>query len=1056
MRHQIRWTLNKIENRLSIIENQVYRKRITLPAFRFRYLTSPNDPIQVQPEIDDSNWSIIQSHEYWVNPRTDFILRTKFIVPEKWLYRHSNNKRTQQIALFLPIGDAGDFSHPEALVYIDGEPYAGCDRHHQEIILPVPFCDGKEHILALHGWTGIGGATISDLTNRLKMNSCEIVLIDQPTRDFLSLARVCHGIVKQLGENDPSKSHLLTALDESFQLLDLRIQSGEAFYNNIPEALLSLRQGIQRAGSPLDVNISAIGHAHIDLAWLWTLDQTRQKAARTFYNVLRYMDLFPNYYFVQSQPQLYEYVQQDFPELFKMIKEKVNEGKWEPIGGMWVEADCNLTGSESLARQFLLGRTFYHEHFGPGVDSPVLWLPDVFGYTWNLPQLIKEAGLTYFFTIKIGWSQYNRLPYDSFWWQGLDGTKVLTHFSTTKDPESPFAATYNSDASPAEVIGTWRNFQQKDYASPGDALPILMAYGYGDGGGGPTREMLENIHEMANFPSIPKIKTEKVKDFFEKMEKYGENLPTWNGELYLEYHRGTYTTQARNKKANRKSEFMLHDAEFLATYAWLLENNYPYPTEQLTRAWKIICLNQFHDIIPGSSIGPVYTESLQQYNEANKIAEEVRESALNKITEIYGNKIFIINPTSFPINEILEIKEKKTYEILIDPYSIQVLPDIEIEAIEKPAPHRILSSMCVSTNHLENNLIRIELNDNGDLVRIYDKRENREVLPDNALANLFLAFEDIPLSWDAWDIDIFYDDKVWLAEPAKNIEIIENTSYRCAIKIERRILNSDYTQVISLNHDNPRINFRTEINWQERQTLLKVAFPVNVISPTATFEIQWGNVERPTHRNTSWDWARFETVAQKWVDLSEGGYGVSLLNDCKYGHDIHDHTIRLTLLRGTTAPDPTADLGEHSFNYSLLPHQGRWGYDTVREAYALNDPLIVFSQDKKKKAKDKIPNQEITALRCIPSLVSVDRENVIIETIKRAENGDGVIIRLYEYQRKRGPFKLITSFPVRKAWLTNILEENQEEITVDGRNINLFIKPYQILTLRLLNNSEIT
>jgi alpha-mannosidase len=711
---------------------------------------------------------------------------------------------------------------------------------------------------------------------------------------------------------------------------------------------------------------------------------------------------------------------------------------------MWVEADCNLSGPESLARQFLLGRNFFREAFGEGAESPVLWLPDVFGYAWNLPQLVKEAGLEYFFTIKIGWSQYNRLPYDSFWWQGLDGTKVLTHFSTTKDPDSPFAATYNSDASPSQTLGTWLNFQQKDYGPPGEVPPLLMSYGYGDGGGGPTREMLENIQHMTHFPSTPKIKPGKVGDFFKELRVYGDNLPIWNGELYLEYHRGTYTTQARNKRANRKSEFLLHDAEFLATYAFLLERKYIYPYDQFKKAWKLVCLNQFHDIIPGSSISDVYKESLSQYQEVRKIGEGIRDHALRIIAIKLGNGIIAINPTSFNRNEVIEVGTALQNE--------RTIPAFSVRRIDSNAKDQPKTNLNIDIHLIENDFVRIEINENGDIDRIFDKNAKRDVIPDGMISNQFLAFEDIPLSWDAWDIDIFYDDKVWLAEKASEISVVENGPFRAVMKIKRKILNSIYTQLITLTHNSPRIDFDTVIDWQERQVLLKVAFPVAILSPTATYEIQWGNVERPTHRNTSWDWARFETAAQKWVDLSEGDYGVSLLNDCKYGHDIHENNIRLTLLRGTTVPDPLADIGKHKFRYSLLPHSGCWGQETVREAYAINDPLIVYqSETKNDNGNNSTPTNSGT-IDHLPSLVSVDQPNIIIETIKRAEDGNGIIIRLYEYQRRRCMFLLKTVFPMDSAWRTNLLEENQVNIPVEDAKLEYSIKPYQILTLRLVPN----
>ena len=1034
MRHEIRWTSKKIYKRLSLVESLSYRQRQSIPAFRYKELASPLTTPPVQVNYDDADWDVISPDEYWGLPRINFTLRTRFNAPEEWL-------ATAPLALYLPIGISGDFSHPEALAYINGEPYISVDRHHQEILLPKKWCDGKSHTLALHGWTGIGGSTVGDASKKLQMKACEIVQIDQPTRDFVALARVALGIADHIDENNPARHHLYTALDEAFKILDLRIPISNSFYDSIPSAYQILKEGISLSGSALNVDITAVGHAHIDVAWLWTLAQTRRKTERTFHNVMRLMDEFPDFHFAQSQPQLYEYIREDQPELFEEIKKHVAEKNWEPLGGMWVEADCNISGSESLARQFLLGRNYFSQHFGEGVESPVLWLPDVFGYAWNLPQLIHEAGLEYFFTIKIGWSQYNRFPYDSFWWQGLDGTRVLTHFSTTKKVDSLFAATYNSDASPNQTIGTWTNFQQKDYGAPGITPPLLMSYGWGDGGGGPTREMLENIREMGDFPSTPKIEMGRVDDFFQKLEKgVGENLPIWNGELYLEYHRGTYTTQARNKRANRKSEFLLHDAEFLASYASQLDTDYQYPHEEFTKLWRLVCLNQFHDIIPGSSIKAVYEESLEQYEDVRQIAVEIRNKALTATANFLGADALLVNPTSFSRNEPIEINGALKSSGVLPPYSVTKLDNLEF-------PSQSSATIICKKDRLENDFLRVELDAAGDIISIYDKIANREILSDDEIGNQFQAFEDIPLNWDAWDIDIFYDDKIWLAEPVTSIRVIETNSLRATLEIKRRILNSDYIQRISLRHNSPRLDFETIIQWKERRTLLKVAFPVNILSPMATYEIQWGNVERPTHRNTSWDWARFETAAQKWVDLSEGDYGVSLLNDCKYGHDIRDNIMRLTLLRGTTAPDPDADLGEHHFTYSLFPHTGSWDERTIAEAYALNDPLLVYQVDANI-TKASISKSDAEAF------IAVDQPNIVIETVKKAEDGQGFIIRLYESQRKRGNFTLKTNFSLHEAWRANILEENQERISVGETAIHYSITPYQILTLRLIPKTE--
>ena len=1054
MLHDIRFTSKKIHRRLALIEPLTYRRRRPLPPFRYLKLDGPLAEPPVALDVDDSHWPEIPWDSYWGEYRADFVLRTQFQSPDGW-------NPDRPAALHLPIGQAGDFSHPEALAYIDGAPHAACDRHHQEIPLPPRFLDGKPHILALHGWAG---SFRENPHARLLMRQCALVQIHQPAREFIALARVALGVADCLAENEPARAHLYTALDEAFKALDTREPFGDRFYASIAPAHENLRQGVARAGAPLNVEITAAGHAHIDVAWLWTLGQTRRKAGRTFHNILRLMEQFPEFHFTQSQPQLYDFVRQDYPALFEAIKQRVSEGRWEPLGGMWVEADCNITGPESLARQFLLGRNFFRKHFGAEAESPVLWLPDVFGYAWNLPQLAKEAGLDYFFTIKLGWNQYNRLPCDSFWWQGLDGTRLLTHFSTASPEAGVHVSTYNSNASPEQVLEAWRRFQQKDWGRPGVAPRLLMAYGYGDGGGGPTREMVENIGHMSSFPAAPRVRCGTVADFFRELEaEFGDCLPAWNGELYFENHRGTYTTQSRNKRANRKCEFLLHDAEFLAAFASLLDQNYQYPTANLRRAWQLLCLNQFHDIIPGSSIGPVYAESLGQYAEVRQIGQKVRAEALAAIAVKLGGDALLVNPTSFARRDLAFWANPSTENphllrpdgspvrvqpveggLLLDagelaPYSI-----IPLSAAPVPPNSQYLKSALTATpNMLENDYLRVELNDAGDIIRILDKTNRREVLPAGAVANRFQAFEDRPLNPDAWDIDIFFDDKMWLAEPARSVRVAESGPLRAALEVRRRILHSEYVQRISLARNSPRLDFETVIRWQERHVLLKAAFPVDVLSPQATYEIQWGNVQRPTHRNTSWDWARFETCAQKWVDLSEGGYGASLLNDCKYGHDIQGNVMRLTLLRGPTVPDPDADQGEHRFAYSLLPHAGTWNETTISAAYALNDPIIVWPVIKRN-------TQRPTPSTQLQSLVRADLPNVVIETIKQAENGQGIIVRLYESQRRRGEFTLTAGFPLAGAWRANLLEEDQYRLDCVENSLKLAIKPYQILTLRLL------
>ncbi len=1040
MSHTIRWTIEKISQRLALIEGLVYRRRAVLPAFEYREAETGQPGSAPQSLAGD--WSKIEPDSYWGKPFTNFVLRSRFAVPMEWDVE-------QPVALFLPLGDAASFSHPEALAFIDGQAFATADRHHQEILLHPVWQDGRAHELVLQGWTGLGDNWNTGHLTRLVMSPCAVVQIDQITRDFIISVRIALETAKILDANDPVRTGLLNALDAAFKILDTREPFGDEFYASAPAAHAALLVGIARAGAPLNVSMTASGHAHIDVAWLWTLDQTRKKTARTFHTVLRLMEQFPEYHFTQSQPQLYEYIREDYPQVFEAIKVRIAEGRWEPIGGMWVEADCNLSGAESLARQFLLGRSYFRQHFGAQAESPVLWLPDVFGYAWALPQLIKQAGMDYFFTIKLGWNQYNRIPYDSFWWQGLDGTRVLTHFSTAPE-NSSYASTYNAPATPESALGAWKSFQQKEVQDE-----VFMVFGNGDGGGGPTRQMLENLREMAHFPGLPQARQRSAGSFFRDLEQNsGAELPTWNGELYLEYHRGTYTTQSRNKRANRKAEFALHDAEFLACLAQQLDPDYTYPAETFTRAWQLVCLNQFHDIIPGSSIEQVYVDSLKQYAEIQLMTDAARDRSLASLAAKLASDWLLVNPTSFTRSALVLFPmaimtglDRDGQALAIQPVEGGVLVDAgellpySLTLLRQSSVIPDQFSPGMDSNNLENDRLRVEFSADGEITRIFDKVNHREVLPAGGIANQFQAFEDRPKFWDAWDIDIFYDDKMWLAEPATSLKLVERGPLRWTLEIQRKILNSSYTQRISLTRGSARLDFDTKIDWRERHILLKVAFPVDVLAPQATYEIQWGNVQRPTHRNTSWDWARFETCAHKWVDLSEGGYGVSLLNDCKYGHDIQGNVLRLSLLRAPTIPDPEADQGEQRFTYSLLLHAGGWEAQTAAEAYALNDPVIVYNA-----ASPSGQGTSVFFVRC-------DAQNIIIETVKRAEDGDGCIIRFYESQRRRGEVTIITAFPLERVEKVNLLEESQGELAPVGSQVSLFVKPYEIVSLRLIFKS---
>ena len=1092
MEHERRGTARAIGHALKWVAPLVYRRRAEIEPLRLWLLDGPLAGIE---EADGDGGVPVPAGSYWGGSNVDFVLRGAFVVPPDF-------DPAAPVALHLPLGEAGDFSHPEALALVDGVAWAGVDRHHQELPLPDAVRDGRPHALTLHGWTGLLGHHSADPARRLFMGRCAVVQIDRPTRQFVALARTALQAAELLDAQHPARDRLLNALDAAFGRLDSREPFGDAFYAGVPAALAALQEGLRAAGPPLDVDLIAAGHAHIDVAWLWTLGHTRGKTARTFATALRLMEQFPAFHFTQSQPQLYDFVRRDRPELFAQIAARVAEGRWEPIGGMWVEADCNISGPESLVRQLLLGRAFFRDQFGAAAESPVLWLPDVFGYAWNLPQLIRGAGLEYFFTIKIGWNSTNPMPYDSFWWQGLDGTRVLTHFSTT--PEAPWherqppnllaTATYNANLSAFAALGSWARLKHK-----ATQRTMLMSYGYGDGGGGPTREMNENAAVLGDFPGLPRVTQGRVIDFFRRLEaESGDRLPVWNAELYLELHRGTYTTQGRNKRANRRTEFLLHDAEFLGAWAALLDVDYSYPREAMGRAWELVCLNQFHDIIPGSSIGAVYEESQRQYAEVAALGEAARDAALAVVARAAGGDLVLVNPTGFARDDYAFCPGQLPPGMaLVRPDGAPVMPQaveggvlldvgtllpcgalpLRVTSDERRVTSQaddLNSSLVARHSSLENDYLQVEFNPSGDISRIFDKTHGREVLPPGTVANQWQAFEDRPVQWDAWDIDATYEDRPYPLEPVTSVRVVERGPLRATLEFERHVLGSRVVQRVSLCANRPQIDFDTWIDWRERHTLLKVAFPVDVLAPEATYEIQWGNVRRPTHRNTSWDWARFETCAQKWVDLSEGDYGAALLNDGKYGHDIRDNVIRLTLLRAPTEPDPTADQGEHRFAYSFRPHGPFAPSAVAAAAYALNNPILVATRagagehggggagEKRTGGEWRVAGgggsageTEVTPAPLLPRspapvpLITVNERNVIVETIKPAEDGDGLIVRLYECERRRGPAALRVGFPLRAAWRTNLLEENEAALVVDDGAVQLDVRPFQVITLRL-------
>jgi alpha-mannosidase len=667
---------------------------------------------------------------------------------------------------------------------------------------------------------------------------------------------------------------------------------------------------------------------------------------------------------------------------------------------MWVEADCNLPSGEALARQLLHGKRFFMQEFGH--ETRELWLPDVFGYPGSLPQLIAEAGCDYFLTQKLSWNDTNKPEHHTFIWEGIDGTRIFTHF--------PPADTYNGDFSAKQVVWSVENYKDRERVDRS-----LYLFGWGDGGGGPEPEMIESAHRLRNVEGAPRVELGTAREFFEHASAEAKNLTTSVGELYFELHRGTYTSQSRTKRWNRLAQNALRHAEM-----WSVAAGGDYPSTDLEALWKTLLLNQFHDILPGSSIDWVYEEAERDLEEVESRAIDIGDAAMSAIAGS-GEQLVAFNSTSHPRSEIVTLG---------DGYARAEAPPCGWATVKVARPTE--PEVVVTDHRMENELLRVEWDDRAVLTSIWDKEVGREVL--SGPGNLLQLHDDNPRKWDAWDLDAEYRDS--FVELTATKEIRRYGGLRGLFAFERKFGDSKLVQLMTLDARSRVLRFETNVDWQERHKMLKVGFPVTVKSREATYEIQFGHVQRPTHQDTSQARAMFEVCAQRWADLGEHNYGVALLNDCKHGYDIQGSVMRLSLLRGPTHPDPTADLGWHHFVYALMPHPGDFRQAGVIEAAEdLNLPLVP--------AHGNLPAGSPR------SLVEIDTRQVIVEAIKRAEDSDAVVIRLYEAWGRSCRARIKTTLPAKRAWLCDLLERERTEVEVRNGQLVLELTPFKILTLKL-------
>jgi alpha-mannosidase len=928
---------------------------------RIYAVTKQIDELLVSPAVDRISWEEAQALEYRSVERGErfgplwatYWFRARATVDEEW--------RGERVDLLWR-------SNSEAALWIDGRILAGLNQHHGDAALTDDAAPGPLEFQVELACNGLFGAQAS----AVELTRCEVGVLDAEATRLAFDFEVLRALEAHEATDPSLAGDLRGRLSDFADVWERDAEAARAILDELLE---------RRNGSATH-EITAIGHAHIDTAWLWPLAETYRKTLRTFSTQLRLMDEFPAYRFACSQAQQYAWVKERNPDLWQRIRAKVDDGQFVPVGGSWVEPDLNLPSGESLVRQLLYGQRFFERELGARCTE--FWAPDAFGYNGQLPQLMRGAGLTRFFTQKLSWNRFNRPDQHTFVWQGVDGSEVLSHF--------PPADTYSSTADVPDLLRTAREYKSSDHSRRS-----LLVFGHGDGGGGPTREMLETLARAGDLQGLPRTRCATPAEFFDALEAEPRPRPVSVGELYLEYHRGTYTTQAHVKAANRRAEQGLHDAEFLSVL-----RGGEYPREELERLWKLLLLQQFHDILPGSSIRLVYEDAERDFAALDAgIGALVREGDTPVNTVGFARRDVVGN-------RVLEAA----------PFAVarEVEPDDEVR---------------VDGLTLENAHLHVTLSADGSVASILHRATGRETLtvPGNRLE----LYDDRPVDFDAWDIDPYTLSTRRDAQPAESHVIATSTPLRAEIAFERPLgTASCLRQVVRLDAGSRRLEFHTRVDWHESHVLLKVCFPLAVRSPNATYEMPFGYAERPTHYSTSFDRARYEVPGHRWADLSEHGFGAAVLTDSKYGYSCHGGDLRVSLLRSPKSPDPEADMGRHEFAYALVPHAGGWREAGIlREAVLFNAPL------------------RWTDVTAEGSFASVEDDNLVLDTIKRAEDSDELVLRLYEAHGGRGVARVRLAVPTSSALRANLLEDGGDALEFDDGAIVVPYRPHEIVTVKV-------
>uniref|UniRef100_A0A8C9NH97 alpha-mannosidase n=1 Tax=Serinus canaria TaxID=9135 RepID=A0A8C9NH97_SERCA len=956
-----------------------------------------------------------------------------------------------KVELSIPPAWAGREVHfvwesdGEGMVWRDAQPVqvwrqgcARCPAVYSGVTFGTPATLTLYVELACNGLFGAGqGSMIAppDPDRRVTLSKAELVVFNRDVYELLVDLEILLDMAQLLGEENQRSFQALYTANQMVNVCDVTDPSTFPAARDLAAAIFSQGNGQSQH------TIHAVGHCHIDSAWLWPYEETIRKCARSWVTVVHLMEHNPELTFACSQAQQFQWVRSCYPGLYARIQDFVAKGQFIPVGGTWVEMDGNLPSGESMVRQFLQGQRFFQEQFGRICSE--FWLPDTFGYSAQLPQLMRGSGIRRFLTQKLSWNLVNSFPHHTFFWEGIDGSQVLTHF--------PPGDSYGMHGRVAEVLKTVKNNKDK-----GRVNHSAFLFGFGDGGGGPTQKMLDRMKRMSDTDGLPRVQISTPDQLFTVLEKESSQLCTWVGELFLELHNGTYTTQAQIKKGNRECERILHDVEVLSSLAVAQDTAFQYPASQLQHLWRLLLLNQFHDVLPGSCIQLVVEDALQYYTGEQGVWLG-GHSPVGAAPAWWGwggsspGLTLVLNTLSWERSEVIsrpgpdgtetlgmsDLAVALVSELLTGKYSAFPSPGEVSDTCFWPLPKEDGSVT------MENGIIAVCLDTMGHLTSLQLLDSGRSSVPDGCCANQFALFDDVPLYWDAWDVmDYHLETRKPVTTLLKPLEITLAGGLRGSVRFSLQVgKSSTLTQEIILDATCPYLRFLTQVEWKEAHKFLKVEFPVQVRSTNATYEIQFGHLQRPTHWNTSWDWARFEVWAHKWLDLSEHGFGVALLNDCKYGASAHRNVLSLSLLRAPKSPDATADIGHHQFTYAVMPHQGSFQQaGVIQQAYNLNFPLHVVPA---------------SCAQCPAwSAFSVSSPAIVLETVKQAEDRpEAVVVRLYEAHGSTVTAWLQTSLPIKEA-ICDLLERPlaQGRLPLEQRGLRLSFTPFRVLSVLLLRS----